>query len=279
MNETLLQKAVEDAFEVLSERPSALLSDIDGTLSPIVALPEEAVVLPGCRKALAELIGRIDVVAVISGRTVADARRMVGLDELLYFGNHGLERWDAVEGYRNEAAEFVDEMATVRSRLEQELRGEPEVRVEDKQVMLSLHYRGATRPEEVRQSILGLLGRLSPRDRFAIVEGKMVIEVRPPLAFDKGAVIEQLAQERRLKAAVFLGDDATDIDAMKALRRLRASGLETLAVGVGGEEMPAALTEASDVVLPGPPTVATFLESADEETRQRLERPCARHSS
>ena len=253
MNETLLQKAVEDAFEVLSERPSALISDIDGTLSPIVALPEEAVVLPECRKALAELIGRIDVVAVISGRTVADARRMVGLDGLLYFGNHGLERWDAVEGYRNEAAEFVDEMRDCAvASLEEKLRSEPEVRIEDKQVVLSLHYRGATRPEEVRQSILGLLGRLLPPDRFAIVEGKMVIEVRPPLAFDKGTVIERLAQERRLKAAVFLGDDATDIDAMKALRRLRASGLETLAVGVGGEEMPAALAEASDVVLPGP---------------------------
>ncbi len=259
VNEDLLHKAVEDAFQVLSERPSALISDIDGTLSPIVALPEEAVVLPECLNALAELIGRIDVVAVISGRTVADAQRMVGLAGLLYFGNHGLERWDAIEGYRNEAAEFVDEMQDLRVRLEEKLRSQPQVRIEDKLVALSLHYRGASRAEEVRQSILGLLGRLLPPERFAIAEGKMVIEVRPALALDKGTVIEPLAQERRLKAAVFLGDDATDIDAMKALRRLRASGLAALAVGVGGEEMPSDLAEASDIVLPGPSAVAALL--------------------
>jgi trehalose 6-phosphate phosphatase len=255
-----LQEAVEAAGRVLRERSSALISDIDGTLSPIVALPEEAVVLPECRRALAKLVGRLDLVAVISGRTVADARRMVGIDGLLYFGNHGLERWSAIEGYRNEAAEFVDEMRDFRLRLEEKLRGKPDIRIEDKQVALSLHYRGAPRPDEVRQSILGLLGRLLPPNRFAVVEGKMVIEVRPPLALEKGTVIERLAQERRLRGAIFLGDEVADIDAMKSLRRLRDSRLETLTVGVGGEEMPAALTEASDIVLSGPPIVATFLE-------------------
>jgi trehalose 6-phosphate phosphatase len=152
-------------------------------------------------------------------------------------------------------------MRDFRLRLEEKLRGRPDIRIEDKQVALSLHYRGAPRPDEVRQSILGLLGRLLPPNRFAVVEGKMVIEVRPPLALEKGTVIERLAQERKLRGAVFLGDDAMDFDAMKSLRRLRDSHLETLTIGVGSEEMPAGLAEASDFVLPGPVAVATFLET------------------
>lgn len=259
MKANLFEEAVAVAMGVLRQRPSALVSDIDGTLSPIVRTPEEAVVLPECRRALRALAGRLDLVAVISGRTAAEARRMVGLDGLLYAGNHGLERWDGVHGYRNDASAFEGEMQELRGRLEEELRRLPNVRVEDKNVILSLHYRGASRPEDVRQEVLGLLERLLPPGRFLVAEGKMVIEVRPPLKLDKGIVMERLVGEYGLRGAVFLGDDLTDIDAMRALRRLRESGLSALAIGVAGDEAPDELVGESDVLLPGPPAVATFL--------------------
>ncbi len=245
---------------MLRQRPSALISDIDGTLSPIVASPEEAVVLPECRRALQALALRLDLVAVISGRTAAEAHRMVDLDSLLYVGNHGLERWDSTEGYRNEAAAFEGEMRGLRQTLERELHEIPGVRIEDKNVILSLHYRGASRPQAIRQEILGLLDRLLTPARFVVAEGKMVIEIRPPLNLDKGVIIERLAEERHLRGVVFLGDDVTDIDAMKALRRLRESGLSALTIGVAGEEAPAGLVDESDLLLPDPQAVATFLE-------------------
>jgi trehalose 6-phosphate phosphatase len=259
VNANPLQEAVAAAARALRRRPSALISDIDGTLSPIAASPEEAVVLPECRRALEALAARLDLVAVISGRTAAEARRMIGLDGLLYAGNHGLEWWDAAHGYRNEAAAFEQEMRGLRQKLAEESFGLPDVRIEDKGVVLSLHYRGASRPDEVRRRILSLLASLLPAGHFAVAEGKMVVEVRPPLALDKGTVVERLVRERGLRGAVFLGDDVTDVDAMRALRRLRNGGLSALAVGVAGEGMPAELRRESDTLLPGPPAVAAFL--------------------
>jgi trehalose 6-phosphate phosphatase len=261
MSANLLEEAVAAATRVLQDRPSALISDIDGTLSPIVASPEEAVVLPESRRALYALATLLDLVVVISGRTAAEARRMVGLDDLLYVGNHGLERWDPVEGYRNEAAAFEGEMQELRATLERELRATRDVRIEDKGVILSLHYRGASRPDEVRQQILELLDTLLAPSRFAIAEGKMVIEVRPPLALDKGTVVEGLVLESCLRGAVFLGDDVTDVDAVLALKRMRECGLASLAIGVAGDGMPDALAAESDLLLPGPPAVAAFLEA------------------
>ncbi|HUS82694.1 MAG TPA: trehalose-phosphatase [Dehalococcoidia bacterium] len=260
MNDNLLGQAVDAAAAVLRDRPSALISDVDGTLSPIVPTPDEAVVLLECRRALEELAGRLDLVAVISGRTAEEARRMVGLDGLLYVGNHGLERWDSANGYRSEATAFEGAMNELRATLEEELRRIPGTRMEDKVTILSLHYRGAPEPEVARREILGLLGRLLPPGRFAVREGKMVVEISPPLRLDKGTVVEHLVKERGLRGAVFLGDDVTDVDAMRALKRLRESGLTSLAIGVAGDDMPDTLAEESAFLLPGPTAVAAFLE-------------------
>jgi trehalose 6-phosphate phosphatase len=259
MSANAIDSAVAAAVAVLRKRPSALISDIDGTLSPIVATPEQAVVLPECRSALKTLTDRLDLVAVISGRTVAEARRMVGLNDLLYIGNHGLERWDRADGYRNEAAAFQDDMRLLRGWLEEALAVLPDVRIEDKGAVLSLHYRGAAQPEAARRKVLEVLGRLLSPGRFIVAEGKMVIEVRPPLNLDKGTIVERLVEERDLHGVVFLGDDLTDVDGMRALKRLRTEDLASLAIGVAGEEAPPGLVDESDILLPDPQAVATFL--------------------
>jgi trehalose 6-phosphate phosphatase len=256
----LIDEAVDVAARVLRQRPSALISDVDGTLSPIVASPEEAVVLPACRRALKDLASHLDLVAVVSGRTAADARRMVGLDELLYIGNHGLERWDNAHGYRNDAAAFEGEMKGLRAKLDERTRQIPGVRTEDKGTILSLHYRGAPRPDETRRRILALLDETLPPRGFVVAEGKMVVEVRPSLALDKGTVIEGLVEEHGLRGVVFLGDDLTDVDAMSALRQLREAGAATLGVGVAGDEVSSRLIGESDMLLPDPNAVGVFLE-------------------
>ncbi len=246
------------AARLLRARPAALITDIDGTLSPIVSSPEAAIVLPQSRDALRKLSHLLDVVAVISGRTVEDARRMVGLDELLYIGNHGQERWDRRTGYRNEAAAFAGELRELREKLERELATIEGARIEDKATILSVHYRNAPEPEAARERIVKALNRDVASDRYSLSEGKMVVEVRPNLPLDKGSVVKSLVAVHRLKSVVFLGDDRTDIDAMAALRELRP-GLLSLAIGVGSDEAPAELAETSDTMLAGPSEVAVFL--------------------
>ena len=85
------------AAQALSARPSGLVTDLDGTISPIASAPEDAYVLPGCRRALETLRRRLDVVAVVSGRSVDEARRLLDVDSIVYLGNHGLDSRPAGE--------------------------------------------------------------------------------------------------------------------------------------------------------------------------------------
>lgn len=76
---------------MLALRPLGLITDIDGTISPIAPSPLEARVSPACRRHLAALAKKLELVAVISGRPAVEARDMVGVEGIVYVGNHGLE--------------------------------------------------------------------------------------------------------------------------------------------------------------------------------------------
>ena len=80
--------------ELLSLSPFGLITDVDGTISEIAPFPEEARVSPVCREQLATLTKRLELVAAISGRPVSEVREMIGVEEIVYIGNHGLERWE-----------------------------------------------------------------------------------------------------------------------------------------------------------------------------------------
>jgi len=248
------------ALPVLRARPAALVSDIDGTLSPLAPTPEEAKVLPECRRALADLARVLHLVAVVSGRRVEEARRMVGLDQLTYIGNHGLEHWDSGGGFRSKGEPYAAPMAEALRALQQELRELAGVRLEDKGTVISIHYRSSPQPAAARQAILQACKRVLPQDGLISAEGKMVIEVRPPLAIDKGAVVRELVREHGLRGIVYLGDDLTDLDAFRAVRELRQEGnLLGLTAGVGGAEAPDRLASLSDILLPGPRAASQFL--------------------
>jgi len=250
---------------VLRARPAALVTDIDGTLSPIASSPEEAEVLPECRQALADLAKVLHLVAVVSGRRVEEARRMVGLDQLTYIGNHGLERWDSAGGYRSEAETYAALMAEALRALRQELRGLAGVRLEDKGTVISIHYRSSHQPAAARRAILEAIKRVLPQDGLIIAEGKMVVEVRPPLAIDKGTVVRDLVTEHGLKGIVYLGDDLTDVDAFRVIRELREEeGIVGLTIGIGGTEAPDGLADGSDILLPGPQAASQFLQALSQ---------------
>jgi trehalose 6-phosphate phosphatase len=234
---------------------AAILSDIDGTLAPIVERPETAVVPDAARTALEKLAGEFALVACVSGRRAADARRLVGVDGILYAGNHGFElllpgdsepRPDPALGNRAGAAlEFA---RTLDAR---ELAA-AELRLEDKGPIQAIHWRGAADGEHARAMALSIAAAaqaagLVPR------WGRKVLELRPVAGIDKGSVVTRLIRERDLGQALFGGDDDTDLDAFQALRWMERSGrLERgICVGVDSEEAPAELPERSDIVVDG----------------------------
>jgi trehalose 6-phosphate phosphatase len=244
---------------------AGVLSDIDGTLAPIVARAEDAAVPERARRVLAELAGRYALVACVSGRRAADARRLVGVDDLVYAGNHGFElllpgepepQADPVLAGRLDAApDFV------RALDEGEVAA-AELRLEDKGPIQALHWRGAADGERAQSAALAIAADaqaagLVPR------WGRKVLELRPVAGIDKGSVVVRLVRDRGLAHALFGGDDTTDLDAFTALRRMRGDrALETaVCVGVDSDEAPAGLEEATDLLVGGTEGYLAILEA------------------
>jgi trehalose-phosphatase len=234
---------------------SALLTDIDGTLAPIVERAEDAAVPAAAREALLALNERFALVGCVSGRRALEARKLVGLDQLAYAGNHGLELLlpgaaapepdPSLDGREDEAAEFLaDEGAALDG---------AGLRREDKGPIQALHWRGAadeTAAEARARELAVAAGQAGLEPRW----GRKVLELRPAGGGGKDAAVASLLAGDGIAHAVYAGDDRTDLDAFRRLRELREGGdLETaVCVGVLSPEAPSELAEESDLTVGGP---------------------------
>ena len=243
---------------------SALLFDVDGTLAPIVPRAEDARVPDDVREWLAELARAYALVGCVSGRRAVDARRVVGLDGISYIGNHGYELLTpgAPEPVANAAAATrAGRPAAFTAALDWSRLAELGVRAEDKGPIQALHWRGAP-DEAAAQERLEAIAVDAQVQGLVTHWGRKVLELRPVAGVDKGTAVHALLAERApLAAALYAGDDRTDLDAFRALRALQRSGrLDTaLCVGVASDEGPAEIRDQADLVLEGPGSVAGLL--------------------
>jgi trehalose 6-phosphate phosphatase len=243
---------------------AAILTDVDGTLAPIVERPEQAGVPPRATELLEALSERFGLVGCVSGRRALEARRLVGAEGIAYAGNHGLElllpgedepRLDpSLQGREDGAAEFV-------AGLEQEALAAVELRLEDKGAIQALHWRGV--PDE--RSAEGRAHEIAAEAGRAGLEphwGRKVLELRPVGGGGKGAAVAALL-DGDLSAAVYAGDDRTDLDAFRRLRELRNEGDLGLAVcvGIDSPEAPSELAEEADLRVDGPAGWLQILEA------------------
>ena len=192
------------------------------------------------------------LVAILTGRNSLKARDMLGIYGAVYVGNHGLERWqDGKLEIRGEAKEYVPVIRGLIERLRRELDISGLI-VEDKGVSASIHYRLSPEPRRARVAILDILGHIPEAQELSITEGKLVVEIRPPVGVDKGTSLRQLVTEYGLKSVLYLGDDVTDVDAFKTLHALTSEGLCVgLALGVLGQNTPSDTEQEADLLLSG----------------------------
>ena len=259
---------VAACLEVLRQTPSAVVTDIDGTISAIAPTPAEAMVDPGAKAALALLAERLTAVAVVSGRAPQDGVAMVGLPALIYVGNHGLERIARGTPWTHPvAAAAQPAIAAALAEIESAARAVADVPwllVENKGVTGTIHYRLA--PDQIAAAALlePLARAAATRHGLRLTHGRMIFEVRPALAVNKGTAIRDLARDLGLRGIIFFGDDVTDVDAFRALRELRQAGeAATLRVGVlGPDTSPAVLAEIDMSVNGVPACVATLIALA-----------------
>ncbi|MDQ4042940.1 MAG: trehalose-phosphatase [Actinomycetota bacterium] len=228
---------------------AAILTDIDGTLAPIVPTPDMSEVPAEIKEHLRRLSEKYLLVAGVSGRKTQDALDLVGLADVVYFGNHGFEilREGEVEVVP-EALPYLEKVEELERRAHEEL-GPLGAFVEEKGITASVHYRNA--PPEVGVRSVELVKREGERLGLRITVGRGVVEARPPIRANKGTAVRTLVEEYEPERAMFIGDDTTDLDAFRELEKLREEGTlkEILRVGVASDEGPPEITSEADLVV------------------------------
>jgi trehalose 6-phosphate phosphatase len=264
------ESGLEQLLAPLREDPSgsAILTDVDGTIAPITLDPGDAAVPERTRDLLRVLAERYALVGCLSGRRALDARRVVGLDQLAYSGNHGFElvlpgedevRPDpSLDGHEGDAPRFVDGLD--HSELDR-----VGIRTEDKGAIVGLHWRGAEN-EGAAESLAHEIASEAEWQGLVPHRGRKVLEIRPNVPINKGIAVAALIPARPVDAALYGGDDRTDVDAFTALRTLRDDGqLHAAAcIAVASEESPPEVSQEADVTVPGPEGFVRVLETLAE---------------
>jgi len=233
----------DDPLHVLASEPgrAAILLDVDGTLAPIVAGPENALIPDETRAELARLTARYALVACVSGRPGAEVERMLGVPGVAIVGEHGLE-------LEPDAAAWAE-------RIRRFARG-VDWPSEAKPLSASFHFRRAD-DEAAARAYLTRVAEDAAAAGLVPRWGRMVLEVRPPVDAHKGTAVRTLVARVGVRRALYAGDDRTDVDAFDGL-----DGLELgVRVAVASAEAPPELLEAADVVVDGTEGVLALLRA------------------
>jgi trehalose 6-phosphate phosphatase len=256
-----------EALEPIRSDPvhGAVLLDIDGTLAPIVRHAADAHVPEATRTLLIEIAKRYRLVGCVSGRRAATARQIVSIGTLAYVGNHGGELLRPGSTRPEIDPHLAEWTARVRDFAGRALTSEYQrlrVRGEDKQAIAAFHWRGAP-DEQAAAEAVRQIAELAEGEGFVVHWGRKVLEVRPPIALDKGLGIAMLLRGIPVKAALYVGDDTTDLDAFRGLRELVQSGSlgSALCVAVDSDEAPVELAREADLSVDGTGGVRELLEA------------------
>ena len=224
-----LSKELEKIKKETERSHIYLFLDFDGTLTPIQDHPDDVFLDEGMRDILRRLVDKSNVsVAIISGRQVSDVEKRVGVDNLIYAGNHGLEIKGPF-GRRKlaEAVEAAKIMEDVKNVLEKKLAGIENVYIEDKGLTLSVHFRMVADDlqSKVEDSVNEAMEPFAGSNRVRVTRGKKVLEVRPPIDWHKGKIVRYLIEKASSRAGmdiipIYIGDDVTDEDAFSEINEL-----------------------------------------------------------
>jgi trehalose 6-phosphate phosphatase len=220
-------------------RHAAILLDIDGTLAPIVDNPEESRVPDETRAELRRLAAKYALVGCLTGRTAAQAFEIVGVDEIEYIGEHGLE-------LSEEAEEWIDRL--------DEICRESFWPAERKRLTVAFHYR-SVEDEDAAVAQLEQIAERAREEGLVAKWGRKVLEVRPPVDAHKGTAVVHMLRRRGIDRALFAGDDLTDLDAFRAMDDLPLG----VKIAVASEEGPTELAAEADIIVGGPAELLELL--------------------
>jgi trehalose 6-phosphate phosphatase len=247
-----------DVLDELRRRPAeaGIVSDFDGTLSPIAPTPEAARPHPGAPQALGDLAAVYSLVAVLSGRRAGDVASLLGHPAgVRILGLYGLEDRGGPAG----PATSQGAVDGVLSDVERVAGRVPGARVERKGAHVAVHYRGSADPEEARRTLLAELGAVARSAGLRVLEGKKVVELAPAGGPTKGDAVRRLVEGHGVRVVLYAGDDVADLQAFDAVRAARSDGVVGVTVAVRSAETPTPLLDRADVVVEGPQGMVDLL--------------------
>jgi trehalose 6-phosphate phosphatase len=250
-------ETLAESLRPLTEDPAqgAILCDIDGVLAPIVRRADEARVPEDVSVLLGRLGRRYGLVACVSGRSAAEARRLVGVGSIAYAGSHGAELLEPGSAEPRLITEFRGWEGRIRrfaaDEDSRELRA-LRVRIEDKGAIAAFHWREVP-DEDAARAHLERLAEEAEAAGLATHWGRKVLEVRPPVRIGKDQAVRDLIERVSVRTALFGGDDTTDLDAFEALAGLADEGRldHVVRVGVRSDEGPPEIARRADLVVDG----------------------------
>jgi trehalose 6-phosphate phosphatase len=251
----------DDLEKKLEGKQPAVFLDYDGTLTPIVDRPEDAIISDSMREAVAGLAERCPV-CVVSGRDRPVVQELMGLDNLIVAGSHGFDIWSPEEGKieRDEDADFDELLDEVKTRVRDEVEPIEGTSVEPKAASVAVHYRLVSEDEKPRvKQVVDEILKEHPDD-LKMTPGKMVYEIQPKIDWDKGKAVlyllETLELDRSDVVPVYIGDDVTDEDAFGTISEMGIG----IFVGRADDPEVAGRTTAADYVLDTVQDVERFLD-------------------
>jgi trehalose 6-phosphate phosphatase len=255
---------VDDKTNVLARSPgdSGLFFDFDGTLAEIVPNPKEARPLPGIPEELEALVRVFRIVCVVSGRSARQLSEWLGPNVEIW-GLHGAQR---AAGGR---VEIVPEMVRFESLMQKVLEEArprvqelhiPGILIEDKEIMVGLHWRMAEDRDLAERRLTTVASELVEKHGLKLGRGKMALELRPPVEISKKDVVARRGREESLRAAGFAGDDIVDLPAFDALDELSVTGVTVVKIAVESRETPAELKARADLIVDGPDGMLEWLQ-------------------
>jgi trehalose 6-phosphate phosphatase len=214
--------ALEHVQEIAGgNRQLAVFLDYDGTLTPIVSRPDQAMLMDSTQAILRTLASKIPV-AILSGRELKDVRKRVGIDGIVYAGSHGFDIAGPRGLQRQEATEFLPALDLAENELREKLDGIAGALIERKRFSIAAHYRNVNESDfpKLERGVSEIAAR---HRKLRRIEGKKVYELLPDVDWDKGKAVlwllETLGLERPNACPIYIGDDRTDEDAFHALEQ------------------------------------------------------------
>jgi trehalose 6-phosphate phosphatase len=264
---TLLDESVTPAgragLTALLDQPKGALIglDFDGTLAPIVPDPRDSRALPGIIPVLTRLAGSVGTLAVITGRTVAEAVGLGGLAEvpgIVVLGHYGAERWQDGTVTAPDVPPAVEQARAALPGLLRDSGAPDGTWIEDKHYSLAVHTRRTAHPDAALELLRGPLTALAAELGLAAEPGRQIVELRPGRV-DKGSALIGLVRETSASSDIYCGDDLGDLPAFAAVRTLRGEGIPGCAVASGSAEA-SEVAAAADLVVAGPAGILRLLD-------------------